>query len=34
VATGKGKLRIKWIEIEGQLITPNIICRSIRKRFC
>ncbi len=33
VATGEGKLRIKWIEINGQLISPNIICRSIRKRF-
>ena len=33
VATGEGKLRIKWIEINGQLISPNIICRSIRTRF-
>jgi methionyl-tRNA formyltransferase len=33
VATGDGKLRIKWIEINGQLISPNIICRSIRTRF-
>jgi len=33
VATSRGKLRIKEIGINGQLIKPNIVCRSIRQRF-
>jgi methionyl-tRNA formyltransferase len=33
VATGKGKLRIKEIEIEGQLKNPSHVFRSIRHRL-
>lgn len=33
VATGKGKLRIKEIEIGGQLKKPSLIFRSIRQRL-
>ena len=33
VATGKGKLRIKEIEINDQVVQPNLIFRSIRQRL-
>ncbi|WP_271255178.1 methionyl-tRNA formyltransferase [Pseudanabaena sp. Chao 1811] len=33
VATGRGKLRIKEIEIEGQLKNPSLVFRSIRQRL-
>jgi len=33
VATGKGKLRIKEIEIEGQLKNPSLVFHSIRQRL-
>jgi len=33
VATGKGKLRIKVIEINDRLVQPNLIFRSIRQRL-
>ncbi len=33
VATGEGKIRIKTIEIEGNITSPNTVIKSIRKRL-